>query len=328
MTLKFSNLLKYLLAPFFVFAADADGGGGAADDYGNTLAGDAPEIEVKDPLADPLKSEVAEELTETEEELDGGAAEDKAGKKDSRIPLARHKAMMDKGRAERDALAAQLAAYQKGTQIAQTNEAIDATETKLVAMEGEYNKLLADGEIEKASAKMTEIRRLERTVGEQKSAMAAQASEARAVERVRYDTVVERLEAAYPALNQDSDDFDQEKTTEVLSLKRAFEKDDMTPSAALQKAVKYVFGAEGGKQEKATEVTPNVAKEDVAKLRKQEAIKRNIDAANKTPANLAKAGTNNEDGGELTADKAMKMNQEEFAKLDEKTLARLRGDDL
>ena len=127
-------------------------------------------------------------------------------------------------------------------------------------------------------------------------------------------------------MNPDHDDYDVDKVTEILDLKSAFEAKGLTASAALQKAVKYVLPAETSKQETATEVTPNASKEDVAKVRKQEALKRNIDAAKRTPASTAKVGTNNEDGGELTAEKAMKMTQTEFAKLDENTLAKMRGD--
>jgi len=323
MTLKFSNLLKYLLAPFFMFAVDDEGGGdSSAEDRGDTLDAGAPVVD--EPVVDPMKDEKVEAA-----EGDGTAdGKDEKTKKDSRIPLARHKGMMDRGRAERDALAAEIAQLKQGSQVAQTNEAIEATETKLVALETEYNKLLADGEIDKATVKMSEIRRLERTIGDQKSDMKAQAAEVRAVERVRYDTVVERLEAAFPALNPESDEFDKDSVGEVLELQSAFQLKGLTPSAALQKAVKYVLGAETGKEKSATEVTPNVDKDEVAKLRKQEALKRNIAAAKATPASTAKVGLNNGDGGELTAEKAMKMSQEEFAKLDEKTLARMRGDSL
>ncbi|WP_025915510.1 hypothetical protein [Herminiimonas sp. CN] len=323
--MKFSNLLKYLLSPFFMFAVDDEGGGGggAGEDRGDTLDAGAPKVE--DPIVDPMKDEKTEE---TEGDGEDSKEDDKKAKKDSRIPMARHKELLEKERAARDAAVAELAKYKQGAQVEQTNEAIEATETKLVALETEYNKLLADGEIDKATAKMSEIRRLERTIGDQKSDMKAQAAEVRAVERVRYDTVVERLEAAFPALNPEAEEFDKDAVAEVLELKDAYELKGLTPSAALQKAVKYVLGAETGREKSATEVTPNVDKDEVAKLRKQEALKRNIAAAKATPASTAKVGLNNEDGGELTAEKAMKMSQEEFAKLDEKTLARMRGDSL
>lgn len=329
--MRLPKLLQFLLAPFFMFAGEDDAGGGA-EDRGDTLDAGAPELVVDD-IVDPLADDKG--ITDAGEENDGPADpkakdEPKADKgKDTRIPLARHKDMMDKGRAERDALVAQIAKLQAGTQLADTNEAIDKTETKLVAMEAEYNKLLADGDIDKATAKMSEIRRLERTIGDQKSDMRSQAAEARAVERVRYDTVVERLETAFPQMNPDHEDFDKEVVGEVLELKSAFEAKGATPSAALQRAVKYVLGAETSKEKAATSVTPNVDKADVATLRKQEALKRNVAAAKATPASTAKVGLNSDEkGGTLTGETAMKLSQDDFSKITEKDLARMRGDEI
>ncbi len=327
--MKYSKLLRFLLAPFFLFAAGDDAGGGTGgaevEDRGDTLADGAPELEI-DPatITDPMVDEDEEKEEEGEPKTEAKA---KDGKKDTRIPLARHKEMLDKGRADIAALQAENARLKQGTQVAQTNEAIEATEVKLVAMEGEYNKLLADGEIEKATAKMSEIRRLERSVGDQKSDMKAEQAETRAVERVRYDTVVDRIEAAFPVMNPDNEAFDTEVVGEVLGLKNAFEGQGLTPSAALQKAVKYVLGAETGKEKTAVEVKPNATPAEVALLRKQEALKRNIDAAKKTPASTTKVGQNSDElGGVLSAETAMKLSQDAFAKISEEDLARMRGD--
>ena len=322
--MKLNYLLKLLLTPFMMFAVEE--GGGGAEDRGDTLSDGAPVDEVEE-IVDPL-AEVATE-GDPKDEVDPNAEvdpKDTKGKKDTRIPLARHKEMMDKSREKYEALAAELARTKQGAAATQTNEAIEATETKLVGLETEYSKLLADGEIDKATAKMSEIRRLERTIGDQKSDLRAQETEARAVERVRFDTTIERLETAFPVLNPDAPEFDNAVVGEVLDLQKAFQLNGLTPSAAIQKAVKYVLGAETSKQVNAVEVTPKVDKTDVAAQRKQDALKRNIDAAKRTPASTAKVGLNNEDGGELTAEKAMSMNQDEFSKLDEATLARMRGD--
>jgi hypothetical protein len=327
--MKISKLLKYLLTGLTFYIGDDDAGGGA-DDYGDavTLA-DGAEADTaattKEPVTDPL----AETEVEVEEEGEENAADDKAkGKKDTRIPLARHKELLEKGRQEREALAAELEKYKQGTQVAKVAETIDATETKLIALETEYNKLLADGEIDKATAKMTEIRRTERTINDQKSQMAAQAAEARAYERVRYDTVVERIEEAYPIMNPDHEDFDEVQVKEVLDLQNAYRTNGMTPAAALQKAVKILLGAGTAKAVVATTVTPNVAKEDVAKARKEAAVGNAVAGAKGTPPSTAKVGLNSDDkGGALDAEKVMKMSQKDFDALDEKTLSKLRGDD-
>lgn len=346
--MKIPALLKLLFAPFFAsfaHAVDDEGGGDAAAAdkeaadalaRGDVLADgkDDPKIDaaIVDPLADPeadaAKAKADEEAAAAKDGKDDDK-EEKDPKKDTRIPLARHKEMMEKGRVEREALQAQLAQYQQGQQVARVNEAIEVTETKLVELEVAYNKLLADGNIEKATEKMTEIRRMERTIGEQKTSMQVQAAEARAVERVRFDTTVERLEAAYPALNPDHEDFSKETVAEVLELQAAFKGQGATPSDAMQRAVKYVLGATTTKEKVATEVTPNVKAADVAAERKAAALATSIAAAKATPASTAKIGQNSDEkGGALTAEKAMKLSQEAFAKLNEADLARMRGDDI
>jgi hypothetical protein len=160
-----------------------------------------------------------------------------------------------------------------------------------------------------------------------------QAAEARAVERVRYDTVVDRLETAYPAMNPDHEDYDSDKVQDVLDLKETYERKGLAPSAALQKATGKIFGVASTKQETATTVTPKVDAEDkaaaVAAERKAAATKAGVDASKKTPPTDAKGGIDHDKiGGGLTAKNAMLMKQDEFAKLDQKTLAQLRGDEL
>jgi hypothetical protein len=314
------------------------GEGEVVEDRGDTLADGAPAL-VDAPLADPLADDKDEPKDEPkgdddEDDADGDAKEDpKSRKKDSRIPLARHKEMLDKARGEREALAAENARLKAAAAGQAVAADLDKIETRLIAMETEYSKLLADGEIDKATAKMAEIRRLERSIGEQKATLQAEQAEARAVERVRYDTVVERVEQAYPAMNPDHEEFDADAVAEVLDVKGAFEAKGATPSAALQRAVKYVLGAASARERTAVEVTPRVDKDAAvsaaAEQRKGEALKRNIAAAKATPAALGKVGVNSDEkGGSLTSETAMKMSQDEFAKLDEKTLARLRGDEL
>ena len=52
-------------------------------------------------------------------------------------------------------------------------------------------------------------------------------------------------------------------------------------------------------------------------------------AAAQQPPDIAKVGVDSDKmGGKLDAGKAIKLSQEQFAKLDDETLARLRGDEL
>src|SRR5574337_574014 len=82
----------------------------------------------------------------------------------------------------------------KKSRVSQTNNEITEAENKILGLEKEYAKLLADGKPDEAAAKMAEIRRLDRSVVEAKTRMETEVATARAVEQVRYDTAVERVE--------------------------------------------------------------------------------------------------------------------------------------
>lgn len=341
-------ILKTQLHPtLHRFFAPTDGegndlGGDRGDNWTPTDENDHTDLKSKIEKDDSKKDDetkaaeeaAAEESKATEESK---AAEDeddkKETKKDTRLPLSRHKEILDAERARREAVERELAKYREGERIAATNEEITAVEEKLVKADADYAKLIADGEMEKAAAKMREIRAMEREVNEKKADMRIAAAEARAVEQVRYDALVDRMEEAYPQLNPQDDNFSKEKTAEVLEMKAAFQATGHTPSQALQRAIKYVMGATTKAQKAATEVTPRVDADEAAKAkadaRAAEQRKKNLDAAEKQPPDLKKVGQDSDKmGGNISAKDVLKMSQEDFAKLDEKTLAKMRGDEI
>lgn len=280
-------------------------------------------------VEDKAEAEAEDDAEEKEEK------EEKSGKKaPPRIPLARHKEILEKERAERAAIEKENADLKQGRQIAVTNEQITQAEDRLLTLEAEYTKLVTDGEPEKAAKVMTDIRRTERAINESKSAMLIQAAEARAYERVRYDTMVERLEDAYPALNPDHEDYDEAMTKEVVELRDGYVATGRYGRAeAIQKAAKTLMGAATTRQATAVTADVKVDKADLAKATNEERAKaaRNkaADAASRQPASLTKVGLDSDKlGGTLDAKTVIKMNQDEFAKLDEKTLARMRGDEI
>jgi hypothetical protein len=329
----------YLKKFFHFIDPDGDSGGADRGDDFVPTGPDAVETKIEPKAADvaaadALEAEIATEKVEkvVDEPADGekvdGKVEDKPKGKDSRIPAARHKEILDKERGRREALEVELAQYRQGGKIADLNVELTAAEDSVLTMEKEYAKLLTDGETEKAAAVMSKIRRTERAIIEKSSEVREQAAEARAVERVRFDTTVERLEAQYPALQVGNDAFDGDKVAEVLELKEAYETKGYTPSAALQKAVKLIMPPETKAQEKAVEVTPNVDAKAVEKARKAAAVEKTAAAVGKTPASSSKVGIDSDKsgGGAVTGTDVMKMPYEDFKKLDDNTLAKLRGD--
>lgn len=283
--------------------------------------------EALDELKDgEVKDEEVDETKDDEKKDD----EAKKARKDTRVPLARHEKLLAREREQRQALEQRLAQYEKGDKVAKINTDIDAAETKLLELEKQHAKFMADGEVDKAADLMAKIRQTERSIVETKAEMRTEAAVAQAVEKARYGITLERIEESYPALDQDHDDFDQDKYTDVADFMQVFMQRGQPPSKALQNAVKKVMGApETKRQEEAVEVKARVTEQDVAAERKKAATKKAADAVARQAPSTVKAGLDHDTaGGQLSLDQVMKMGQDEFAKLSEKDLARLRGDEV
>lgn len=325
----------------FMAPADDEGstGGGAAD-YGNDFTptdDDAPETNPLREAAEPTAEEKAlitgedGEGAEGEgEEAEGEEGEGKAkGKVKARIPLSRHEQILAKERKKRQEVEQRLAQYQRGNEVAKVNTDITAAETKVIELEKKYHAALGDGDIDEAQKLMSQIRGLDREINDLKADMKTAAAEARAVERVRYSVALERIEEAYPELNQDHEEYDPELTQDVVDLKATYESRGLTPTAALQKAVKRLVGTEGRQQTTAVEVTPRVKADEVAAARKKEAVGKAIDASKRQPPASRNVGLNSDAlGGGLNAKDVMRMGHDDFVKLSEDALAKLRGDEL
>lgn len=285
---------------------------------------DNPDADLPAVKDDPKVKELEDEIKDD----DKPAVDDK--KKDSRIPLSRHKEILEKEREQRAALERQLAQYQQGDQLKDMNAELTTAENSIIKMEKEYAVLLTDGEIDKATALMQQIRKAERDMAEVKSDMKIHAAEIRATERARYNTAIERVEAAFPELNPDSQEYNSETAAEVLDLMEAYKSRGMTPTTALQKAVKMIVEPRTARQEAATTAQPRVSDKDVAAERKKEGVAATAKAIAKTPPSLTRTGLNSDrlGGGALDAAAVMKMSQKEFAQLSESDLSKLRGDNL
>lgn len=332
--------LHWIFNRFMAPESGGEGGsGGGAIDRGDdfspsgddTVQAGAGDDTVSAGAGDDTVQAGADEIDDDEEDKVDDKTGDKKDpkKREPRIPLSRHKELLEKARSERDALAQKLANFQRGSEVAQISEDISKHEADIIKLEKEYTTLLADGDADKAAQKMAEIRALDRKVAEAKGDMKIAAAEARAIERVRYETALERIEQAFPQLNEDHESFDKELMGEVVELKAAYEARGMTPTAAMQKAVKLLVKPETTRQTDAIETTPRVKDKDVAAERKKEAVSKTADAVKKQPPSTTKVGLNSDQlGGSMTAQDVIKLSQDEFKKLPEDALAKLRGDEL
>lgn len=338
---------RWLSRRFRKPADDTSGGGGGPVDRGDDFVPTGPDAEDLTPeqqtaadaalAAETAAAEAAKAKKEKPapepkaDEADEADEDEDKPKTKKRIPLDRHEAILNKEREQRKTLEAQLAQYQQGAKVADINVELTAAEEKIVKLEGDYSKLLADGEVEKATKVMADIRRAEREVSEAKADMKIAAATATAIETTRYRMSLERVEAAFPALNPDHDDFDAELLGDVADLKITYERKGMTPTDALQKAVKKLVPTETAKQADATTVKPKVDAADAAAAvtaaRKKEAVAKTLDATGKQPPSLAKAGMDSDkDGGTISAKDVLKMSFKDFSALDEAALSKMRGD--
>ena len=326
-------LLQKLLSRYMAPAGDdgSDTGGSGVIDRGDSFTPTEDEPAAK-PAPAPKAADSDDDIDPEDPDADSEAEEEtKAEKKqrEQRIPLSRHKDLLEKERAKRADLERQLSQFQRGTEVASLNQDITQAEESILAMEKQYNALLGEGELDKAAALMSKIRQAERSIGDAKNDMKIAAAEARATERARYNVALERIEAAYPQLNEDHGDYDEALMEDVIDLKGAYERKGLTPTAAMQKAVDKLLGTSTKKQEAAIDTTPRVADKDVAAERKKDAVKKTLDAVGKTPPSMTKVGMDSDKaGGSLTAKDVMKLSQDDFRKLPDDVLARMRGDEL
>ena len=323
----------------FMRPADDEGStGGGATDYGNDFtptddgaagAEASPLREAAEPTAEEKALITGEDGEGEGEEGEGEEGEDKPKGKGGRIPLSRHEKILAKERERRQELEQQLTQFQRGNEVAKVNTDITAAESKVIELEKKYHAALGDGDIDEAQKLMREIRVLDRDISDLKADMKSAAAESRAVERVRYSVALERVEEAYPELNQDHEDYNPELTQDVVDLKATYEGRGLTPTAALQKAVKRLMGTEGRDQKVATEVTPRVNAAEVAAARKKDAVGKVLDATNRQPPGSRNVGLNSDAlGGGLNAKDVMRMGHDDFVKLSDDALSKMRGDEV
>lgn len=345
MNLRTQKLLARLLAPTTKDGDDL--GGDYGDDFTPTedpparpagkpvKAEEGPEAEDEELPAEDSAEDDAD-ADEPEEDLRAAAdpeAEAEEPKKTGTprtgkgkfIPLDRHEKMLNKERARREAAEAQLTQSQSAREVARVGSDLQATEDELVGMEKQYNDLLAEGDTAGAASMMTSIRRKNTELNALSAAHRDAEVMARAVEKVRYDDALDRIEAAYPELDPEHDDYDEDVYQDVVDLMQKAQERGLSPTKALQRAVARTLGTDGRAQERATTVTPRVDENEVAGKRRSESVKRNLDASRRAPPPTHRVTTANS-GGALTAKAVIDMSEEEFEKLTDKELSKLRGD--
>ena len=291
-------------------ALDAAAEAAAAEDKGDDPNAADPDAEAAkaDPEADPEKSD--------EDKPKGGK---KSANERIQELIRRNK--------EREAdYQRQIAELQKATSATATAANLDQAEQQLSELEEKYAQLLLDGSAKEAAAIRQQMRQMERAISIAEARQeAAQAKDAVKAE-LAYDATVAQIESRYPALNPDAEEFDGELAQEVVELHTALVGRGLAPATAIQRAVKYVM-AERGEAAPAND-KGDVIDPKIAGLKRTNDTKaRNAAAAKAQPPNAVKIGADSTAlGGDISENSVLKMSQEDFSKLGDDALAKMRGD--
>lgn len=315
-----------------------DGAAGAGDDKGNDVTVDRGD-EVKSPLdgagkggegddagkdgaAKGDKLDEGEETPEEKAEREKQEAEE-AKKRNIRIPKSRFDEAQAKARAREQALLEEIEKLKGGQQASATQKAVSDMKSKIEELQDKYEDLILDGKKDEARKVRKQVDAMREELVEYQTSVKSDAARKAAVDELSYNAQLAGLEAKYPALNPEHEDFDEDRTNEVATLVNAFMKYGTKRSEALAKAVKYVLGAP---PEQKVSDAGKVLAEQRAKTAREKAA----EADKKQPPNSAKVGLDSDKagkGGEQGID-VMRLSQDKFSKLDEETKAKLRGDEL
>lgn len=291
-----------------------------------------PEAKAAEPAPEPVKEEPAKEepVVEAEakaEEPEVKAEEPEETPRDTKgkfIPKDRFDEAVRKERSEKEEYARRLKEFEEKEAQRVVSADFAEAQKQVKEMIKQHTSLLADGELEKAADLMEKILEMKENMAEAKAESKAMAAKNAAKEEVRYDALVAKLEADYPMINPDAEEFDRVMVKRVQAyMTGLMQTERLSPSQALKQAVDDLLG-----QPKKDDPAPAAAKaEELGVRRKEEAVKKAMDAKTKQPASTNGVGIDHDkEGGALDASAVMKMSWDEFVKLPDAKLAELRGD--
>lgn len=321
--------------------AAAGGGGGGADDKN-------PPVDRGDDFKSPLddagkggdkldpddagkgkgdgagKDDEGEETPEEKAERERLEAEEEK-KKRIRIPKSRFDEALGKAKQREQALLDEIEKLKGGQHASATAKAVRDMRDEIDKLQDKYEDLILDGRKDEARKVRRHVEALRDELSEYQTNTKSEAARKAAIDEMSYNAQLAGYEAKYPALNPEHEDFDEDKTNEVATLLNAFVKAGQKRADALAKAVKYVLGSppaagKGDDGDKAKEL---------AEQRAAEARKKAAEANKKQPPNGKNVGLDSDKAGGKGGDvDVLRLSQDKFAKLDEETKAKLRGDEI
>lgn len=257
---------------------------------------------------------------------DAGEGEEKDDKAIT-IPKDRFDKAVGKARAE--AAAAAKRADELQAKLDAQNGTADAAkiEAKLDKLEDDLEAAIADGNVEAKKRIRAEIRAANQQLAEGRAAAHATRASAVAIEQIRYDALIDRLEAEHPELNPEDDSYSEEIVTELWDIKEAFEAKGASSSEALKKAIKVYYKGSPAPAKEDKEDKGDDKGDDEAAKRREAAIKKALETKKKQPSDTKKVGLDS-DGAGKKDDKIdlTKLSDAEFDKLTPEQIKAARGD--
>lgn len=265
------------------------------------------------------------------DDKDGDQARDDKGRfKPKTIPLDRHEGVLNRERIARQAAEARIAELESQLKQQDTTDTVKALEAEIETMEGQLEAARLDGNKDEAVRLAREIRLKEREVVKAETARNSGANTDQMREEMRMDTVIEKMELQYPALNEKSDLYDQDLVDLVLAAQQdLIRRERLAPSVALEAAAVKVMSKIQTTKIDADDKGDTGLKNAKGALedRKQAQLDKNIDTQNKQPPSTKEVGQDSDKLGQTKEDADVtQMTYEDFAALPEATKKRMRGD--
>jgi len=255
--------------------------------------------------------EIVDELVETEEEPEKPIEPPKS----PMVPKSR----LDEVLAKNKKMQKQLDDIQQKEAEVQ----VEAPQYDFDIKEQEYQQFVLDGNSESATKLRNEIRAAEKEqmMFEVQQQMGQTVQQSQAAQELQAKAV--EIATTFSVLNEESADFNEELTREVMELRDAFIVQGYEPADSLAKATEYTLAAKHPELLNGVEDSTTKQNKAVIQKRQKTTVKKKLEASKSQPPKLQGEGTTKR--GDKVADLNV-LSDEEFGALPEETLKRMRGD--
>jgi hypothetical protein len=326
------NLKLHALFARLMDAADdgtggsAGGGDAAAIARGDIIVNPSTQEEGVEPVSATAEELAAEELAKPRDPETGKfAKKEKDTDSGPMIPKTRFDEQLGKERAGREAAERRAAELEASIGKVQRNLDVEKAVADVAALRKAERAALLDGNEDKAAELSSQADNLNRQIAIAESGHLTGQAKDQALEDIRMEMTVERMEEKYPQLVAGSEDYDQELVDDILDKQDGLiRRERLSPSKALARAVEYIMDRT---KPAASDEKVGLGAAKTSEDRKAAAVAKNLDAAARQPGKTSAAGLDSDKAGKTTdVPNAKDMSAEAYNALPEETRARMRGD--